>query len=184
MERSNTDQNMFTVTYTGEHTHPRPTHRNSLAGSTRTKFAGNQKQSDNNEADQSSTVAANNATCSSPHSGTSLSPTTPLTVLQTDEEAAKAVEEEEEEDKGFKANHEDDHVLIPNMALSEDIFLGLQELGCSSPSPSPSPSATAVRQIQSPPSSDNFSDKASPSLGSYWASTSSAAAGATVGGGC
>jgi hypothetical protein len=28
---------MFIVTYTGDHNHPRPTHRNSLAGSTRTK---------------------------------------------------------------------------------------------------------------------------------------------------
>jgi WRKY transcription factor 22 len=28
---------MFTVTYTGDHNHARPTHRNSLAGSTRTK---------------------------------------------------------------------------------------------------------------------------------------------------
>ncbi|KAJ6290928.1 hypothetical protein OIU78_026631 [Salix suchowensis] len=37
VERSNTDPNMFIVSYTGDHTHPRPTHRNSLAGSTRNK---------------------------------------------------------------------------------------------------------------------------------------------------
>ncbi|KAJ1385382.1 WRKY domain [Sesbania bispinosa] len=37
VERSNTEADMFIVTYTGDHTHPRPTHRNSLAGSTRTK---------------------------------------------------------------------------------------------------------------------------------------------------
>ncbi|XP_061361342.1 probable WRKY transcription factor 27 [Gastrolobium bilobum] len=37
VERSNTEANMFIVTYTGDHTHPIPTHRNSLAGSTRSK---------------------------------------------------------------------------------------------------------------------------------------------------
>ncbi|KAK7391317.1 hypothetical protein VNO78_19731 [Psophocarpus tetragonolobus] len=37
VERSNTDPDMFIVTYTGDHSHPRPTHRNSLAGSTRSK---------------------------------------------------------------------------------------------------------------------------------------------------
>ncbi|GAU32341.1 hypothetical protein TSUD_43830 [Trifolium subterraneum] len=37
VERSNTESDMFIVTYTGDHNHPRPTHRNSLAGSTRTK---------------------------------------------------------------------------------------------------------------------------------------------------
>ncbi|CAI8604416.1 unnamed protein product [Vicia faba] len=37
VERSNTEADMFIVTYTGDHNHPKPTHRNSLAGSTRTK---------------------------------------------------------------------------------------------------------------------------------------------------
>lgn len=37
VERSNTETDMFIVTYTGDHSHPRPTHRNSLAGSTRIK---------------------------------------------------------------------------------------------------------------------------------------------------
>ncbi|KHN21793.1 Putative WRKY transcription factor 27 [Glycine soja] len=37
VERSNTEPDMFVVTYTGDHSHPRPTHRNSLAGSTRSK---------------------------------------------------------------------------------------------------------------------------------------------------
>ncbi|CAI0546452.1 unnamed protein product [Linum tenue] len=38
VERSTTDPNMFIISYAGDHTHPKPTHRNSLAGSTRTKF--------------------------------------------------------------------------------------------------------------------------------------------------
>ncbi|KAK4836892.1 hypothetical protein QYF36_001107 [Acer negundo] len=38
VERSNTEPNIFVVSYTGDHTHPRPTHRNSLAGSSRNKL--------------------------------------------------------------------------------------------------------------------------------------------------
>ncbi|KAK5783540.1 WRKY transcription factor 22 -like protein [Gossypium arboreum] len=37
VERSRTNPAMFIVTYTAEHNHPAPTHRNSLAGSTRQK---------------------------------------------------------------------------------------------------------------------------------------------------
>lgn len=37
MERNRSDPTMFIVTYTAEHNHPAPTHRNSLAGSTRQK---------------------------------------------------------------------------------------------------------------------------------------------------
>ncbi|KAK8521979.1 hypothetical protein V6N13_022042 [Hibiscus sabdariffa] len=37
VERHRSDPNMFIVTYTGEHNHAAPTHRNSLAGSTRQK---------------------------------------------------------------------------------------------------------------------------------------------------
>ncbi|XP_071701016.1 WRKY transcription factor 22-like [Rutidosis leptorrhynchoides] len=37
VERNRSDPDMFIVTFTGEHSHPVPTHRNSLAGSTRNK---------------------------------------------------------------------------------------------------------------------------------------------------
>ncbi|KAL2945932.1 hypothetical protein AAZX31_U018900 [Glycine max] len=37
VERNRSDPAMFIVTYTGEHNHPAPTHKNSLAGSTRHK---------------------------------------------------------------------------------------------------------------------------------------------------
>lgn len=37
VERSSTDPSVFIITYTGEHSHPHPTRRNSLAGSTRIK---------------------------------------------------------------------------------------------------------------------------------------------------
>lgn len=35
VERNRSNPGMFIVTYTGDHTHPAPTHRNSLAGATR-----------------------------------------------------------------------------------------------------------------------------------------------------
>lgn len=38
MERNRTDPTTLIITYTAEHNHPVPTHRNSLAGSTRSKF--------------------------------------------------------------------------------------------------------------------------------------------------
>ncbi|KAK7363229.1 hypothetical protein VNO77_05363 [Canavalia gladiata] len=37
VERSRTDSNMLVITYTSEHNHPWPTHRNALAGSTRSQ---------------------------------------------------------------------------------------------------------------------------------------------------
>lgn len=37
MERNRSDPGMLIITYTGEHTHPLPTHINSLAGITRNK---------------------------------------------------------------------------------------------------------------------------------------------------
>lgn len=39
VERNRSDPGMFIVTYTGDHSHPMPTHRNSLAGITRQKPA-------------------------------------------------------------------------------------------------------------------------------------------------
>lgn len=38
VERSPNDAGIFVVSFSGEHTHARPTHRSSLSGSTRTKF--------------------------------------------------------------------------------------------------------------------------------------------------
>ncbi|XP_011076091.1 probable WRKY transcription factor 27 isoform X2 [Sesamum indicum] len=43
VERSPNDPGIFVVSYTGEHTHPRPAHRSSLAGSTRSKFSAASK---------------------------------------------------------------------------------------------------------------------------------------------
>ncbi|KAM7508617.1 hypothetical protein LguiA_019070 [Lonicera macranthoides] len=64
VERHRSDPIMFIVTYTGDHNHPMPTHRNSLAGSTRQKPT-------------STSGEQNKPTCSSPVSpAATLSPTT------------------------------------------------------------------------------------------------------------
>lgn len=44
VERSCSNPELFIITYTAEHNHVRPTRRNSLAGSTRTKFPKCQKK--------------------------------------------------------------------------------------------------------------------------------------------
>lgn len=128
MERSNTDPNLFIVSYTGDHQHPRPTHRNSLAGSTRNKFSRTQTPltKNNNDKDAAAQPPTTNASCSSPLSSTSNSPTA-LEEAKNQSEAAEInsemVELEEEVD-------DEDDLLIPNLAaaINEDLFKGLEDL--------------------------------------------------------
>ncbi|KAJ3692211.1 hypothetical protein LUZ60_012561 [Juncus effusus] len=80
VERSRTDPGMFIITYTAEHNHPVPTHRNSLAGITRQKFP--------------TTSAASVA-------GGGGSPTTPLMASMEDELLHGEVENEEELEGGL-----------------------------------------------------------------------------------
>ncbi|KAJ7974126.1 WRKY family transcription factor [Quillaja saponaria] len=130
VERSTTDPDTFIITYTGEHAHPRPTHRNSLAGSTRNKLPVTQNLESRDSGSPSNT-AANNPSSSSP-----LSPTTPLTSSAENEEAA----DEPISNKGLEMKIEDeDDILIPNMAASmvDDIFPGLHQFCRSSTSSSP-----------------------------------------------
>ncbi|XP_050378676.1 probable WRKY transcription factor 29 isoform X2 [Argentina anserina] len=47
VERSNSNPELFIITFTAEHNHDRPTRRNSLAGSTRTKFPKSQNKEKN-----------------------------------------------------------------------------------------------------------------------------------------
>ncbi|XP_039116304.1 WRKY transcription factor 22-like isoform X2 [Dioscorea cayenensis subsp. rotundata] len=72
VERSQTDPSTLIITYTAEHNHPVPTHRNSLAGTTRNKFP----------------IPPSTATQRASTSTPTLSPTTPLkaTVLEGNEE--------------------------------------------------------------------------------------------------
>nr|QIN97380.1 WRKY43 transcription factor [Isatis tinctoria] len=130
VERSNLDPNIFIVTYTGEHTHPRPTHRNSLAGSTRNK---SQPVNPIPKPDHSSgqNVSGANTVKEEIH----LSPTTPLKENDDDVQGANGEEEanmedeeldevEEEEEEDDDVDDDVDDLLIPNFAVRDrdDLF--------------------------------------------------------------
>ncbi|XVF12567.1 hypothetical protein REPUB_Repub08aG0129700 [Reevesia pubescens] len=181
VERSNLDPNIFIVTYTGDHTHPRPTHRNSLAGSTRNKLSTIQKAASKDSA--SETLPSATASCSSTRSATSLSPISPTTPVSAPDDAAAPVhntgdnggDEEESVDMTLETaadgeSDEDDNLLIPNVHVDEDLFKGLEELVGGAAADSTSSGlgrGTAFGY--------NFSS---------WGTGNSAAAGATAGDGC
>ncbi|KAI3458085.1 hypothetical protein Pfo_014748 [Paulownia fortunei] len=128
VERSPNDPEIFVVSYTGEHTHPRPTHRSSLAGSTRSKLssppAAATKNSNNNNARLS---RKGSISSSSPASGSSFSPSTPLMEGETAAENDD-VEIAEEEDGG--GDEGDENIfMIPNDLMNddEDMFKGFQD---------------------------------------------------------
>ncbi|KAG6503033.1 hypothetical protein ZIOFF_035322 [Zingiber officinale] len=111
VERSRTDQEAFIVTYTGEHKHPKPTHRNSLAGSTRPKLPTTPAA--NHEASPLSTTTA-----------LELLPTTPLsdsTLLRQNKCSDECVEEEEE----IEMEEEEGELLVEDMEMmgEDDLLL-------------------------------------------------------------
>ncbi|CAN6485778.1 unnamed protein product [Victoria cruziana] len=134
VERSKTDPEMFVITYTSEHNHPAPTHRNSLAGTTRQKCTDSSSAA--TTATFSSVGGAANGACS-PAGGQS--PTTPLRVAMEDanklrfddeeagmETGSAAQEDEQEEDDGEEANL---HMDLDE--LQDDMFMicgGVDEL--------------------------------------------------------
>nr|XP_010925829.1 probable WRKY transcription factor 27 [Elaeis guineensis] len=136
VERSRTDPAMFVITYTAEHNHPLPTHRNSLAGSTRQKFPPPPSSSTTPPpaAGDGEHLPPVNPSSSPPSSSTAagLSPTTPLTASKR-EDGGDVDDEEEEEVEGM--------LLVEDMeVMGEDglLFMGLDE-----PSSAPIASAAA-----------------------------------------
>lgn len=97
VERNRSDPGMFIVTYTGEHNHPVPTHRNSLAGSTRHKPADDSKKPG-----------------MSPGSGPS---PVPEKMESSREDLADAEDDEDD----------DDDLSASKMALDDDFFAGLED---------------------------------------------------------
>ncbi|OVA16948.1 DNA-binding WRKY [Macleaya cordata] len=120
VERSRSDPSMFIITYTAEHNHAVPTHRNSLAGSTRHKFSTPQKGSINGDDQETNT---NKPSCSS-SPPPNLSPTTPLMASMDDETKQESREDEEE----MIDEDEEDEIHIPDMVMTDDFFMGLDEL--------------------------------------------------------
>ncbi|GLT84633.1 hypothetical protein SLE2022_028530 [Rubroshorea leprosula] len=113
VERNRSDPSMFIVTYTAEHNHPAPTHRNSLAGSTRQKpFT---TQSITTASDSPKPSPAKPTTSSS--TATSVDDELVPQSTRTEESREDVVEDEEEDDLG-----------ISDMAVSDDFFEGLDEL--------------------------------------------------------
>uniref|UniRef100_A0A5B6YGR3 Putative WRKY transcription factor 22 n=1 Tax=Davidia involucrata TaxID=16924 RepID=A0A5B6YGR3_DAVIN len=104
VERNRSDPAMFIVTYTAEHNHPVPTHRNSLAGSTRQKPVTPQTVTSGD---------TNKPSCSSPVSPVSLSPVTEKI--------------ESREDLG---EDEEDELDVSDMVVGDDFFEGLEDLAC------------------------------------------------------
>ncbi|XP_073269687.1 WRKY transcription factor 22-like [Primulina huaijiensis] len=103
VERNRSDPGMFIITYTAEHNHPIPTHRNSLAGCTRQKPAAANPGSENPDT----------RSCSPPTSTPEDLSLTPGKLESSQEELAEA---------------EDDDLSVSDMALEDDFFEGLGDL--------------------------------------------------------
>lgn len=105
VERNRSDPTMFIVTYTAEHNHSAPTHRNSLAGSTRPKPV--------------TSVNSNKHTTKTSSPETSLEEDVALDRSTAEEiKLANLLGDEEEEDElGFS-----------DMTVSDDFFVGLDGL--------------------------------------------------------
>ncbi|CAL9769257.1 unnamed protein product [Musa acuminata subsp. burmannicoides] len=119
VERSRADPAMFIITYTAEHNHPVPTHRNALAGSTRHKFPSPSRGVGH--------PAPGNPSSSPPSSSAAagLSPTTPLTASMEDELLQKWPHEKEDEDE--EEDEDEGILLVKDMEImGEDdlLFMG------------------------------------------------------------
>ncbi|XVF22478.1 hypothetical protein REPUB_Repub12eG0176200 [Reevesia pubescens] len=109
VERNRSDPAMFIVTYTAEHNHPAPTHRNSLAGSTRQKPFTSQTFTPGDSTKSSSTKPANSS-----------SPTTSV-----EEELVAQSTKVESRDDLVEDEGEDDFGTS-DTAVSDDFFEGLE----------------------------------------------------------
>nr|QCV57328.1 WRKY transcription factor [Fagopyrum tataricum] len=107
VERNRSNPKMFIVTYTAEHNHPMPTHRNSLAGSTRQKPA----------------TASDEASPSNNSTGNASSPTVSHSSAMTEKAEVKTEYEEENMAKDESSGNEMD---FPEM--NDDFFAGFEEL--------------------------------------------------------
>ncbi|KAJ8479711.1 hypothetical protein OPV22_023438 [Ensete ventricosum] len=136
VERSRADSAVFIITYTAEHNHPAPTHRNSLAGSTRHKLPSP-------EGDHPPPV---NLSSSPPASSTAtgLSPTTPLTNSMAEELLRRPTMEGKDED--VDVDEEEGMLLVDDMEVmgEDDLLLVGGVADGSSPAVSGAASAAAA----------------------------------------
>ncbi|RDX68227.1 WRKY transcription factor 22, partial [Mucuna pruriens] len=115
VERNRSDPTMFIVTYTAEHNHPAPTHRNSLAGSTRQKPLAPQTATTTEDSNKSKSLTK---------------PTSPETSGAEEEapttQGEKSESKEEKED--VMDDEEEDEFRLSDMVLTDDFFESLDEL--------------------------------------------------------
>ncbi|XP_010669828.2 WRKY transcription factor 22 [Beta vulgaris subsp. vulgaris] len=110
VERNRSDPKMFIVTYTAEHNHPMPTHRNSLAGSTRQKPLS------------TAGTPPEQPTCSSP-SAASLSPLTEKSESKTEGDDLLMKEEED--------NNHNNEMGLSDLMLNDDFYVGFEQIDAS-----------------------------------------------------
>ncbi|XP_051227283.1 uncharacterized protein [Lolium perenne] len=127
LERSRADPNTFILTFTGDHNHAAPTHRNSLAGTSRHKFpATSSSSSARPRPPPPSVVAAGEA---HPSTSAGLSPTTPLRASSSSEDEDELLVEDMEmagEDDLLFLSGESDNAATPLSSLFDvdEPFLG------------------------------------------------------------
>ncbi|XP_068652996.1 WRKY transcription factor 22-like [Aristolochia californica] len=119
VERSRTDPGMFVITYTAEHNHPPPTHRNSLAGCTRHKCTPPAQQQTATDSEQAATTNKND--CAAP---AGFSPTTTLTASIEEELLQRDKQEDDREDDEEEEEEEEEEELLQG----DEMFLDLEEL--------------------------------------------------------
>ena len=143
---------MFIVTYTAEHNHPAPTHRNSLAGSTR------QKPSLSSASASVSGEPANPTEPAKPSSPATSPEDDPAAAAQAQSGSATESKEGPESSTLLMDDDEDDDEFgFSDVAVSDDFFVGLEGLGA-------------------PATGEFFSDNFPAGLGLSWSVSSAATA--------
>ncbi|KAK7380396.1 hypothetical protein VNO78_32906 [Psophocarpus tetragonolobus] len=126
VERSTTEPNMFIVTYTGDHKHAKPVHRNSLAGSTRIKPSTTRLPETHETGIKKENPNSSNSELS-PMLSTSDTPENEETVATGEPDFPEMEIDPDEPSE----NDDDDGVLIPNRdAISDAVLLGLTNVDC------------------------------------------------------
>ncbi|XP_023551273.1 probable WRKY transcription factor 27 isoform X1 [Cucurbita pepo subsp. pepo] len=122
VERSNADPESFIITYTGEHIHPRPTHRNCLAGSSRNRpLSSVTNKNPTGDPNQSLITTALVGSGSSPADS-------PMTPFNDDYGGGDEKEGEMFEDMAIDSDDDYDDILIPNLMVRDEIFAGFDEI--------------------------------------------------------
>ncbi|KAK0582186.1 hypothetical protein LWI29_022535 [Acer saccharum] len=118
VERNRSDPGMFIVTYTAEHNHPAPTHRNSLAGSTRQKPL-------TPTATSTATAGGDSNKPSSSSAKPTFSSSSPATSMEEDTVPQSTKSESRELD--LMEDEDEDDFGLSDVGISDDFFVGLEE---------------------------------------------------------